>query len=164
MPMERAYPTDPEAFYRIEKKSATLWKNDRYTVIVNPVFDEDGLDGLVWLSIRRNDRKAIRDWRDFQNIKNDLVGPEREALEIFPAESRLLDTANQYHMWVLPTGETVPFGFNRLDRRRVTTNADGEFMVDGRVLSDEEIDKMCADEGVDPSAMKRSVQRPRDDV
>ncbi len=54
----------------------------------------------------------IRDWRVLQRIKNDVAGPEREAIEICPAESRLVDTANQYHLWVLPEGEKMPLGFH----------------------------------------------------
>jgi len=40
------------------------------------------------------------EWRDFQRIKNELVGPEHEALQLFPSESRLVDTGNEYHLWV----------------------------------------------------------------
>lgn len=62
------------------------------------------------LSIRRFDKAACRDWRHFQWIKNEICGAEREAVEIFPAESRLLDAANQYHLWVLPQGQSAPMG------------------------------------------------------
>lgn len=59
--------------------------------------------GLVFwhLSIRHGEREPIRDWRVFQDIKNQTVGPEFEAAELFPAEDRLVDVANQYHLWVL---------------------------------------------------------------
>jgi len=47
-----------------------------------------------------------------QRIKNEIVGPEHEAVELFPAESRLVDTSNQYHLWVLTSDENRwPFGF-----------------------------------------------------
>jgi len=62
------------------------------------------------LSIRRFDKNAARDWRHLQWVKNEICGPEREAVEIFPAESRLMDAANQYHLWVLPAGYRIPFG------------------------------------------------------
>ena len=55
----------------------------------------------IHLDIHRLDGGTCKEWRDFQQIKNELVGPEFEALELFPAESRLVDTANQYHLWVL---------------------------------------------------------------
>lgn len=84
-----------------------MWKNARYTVIVN-----DLPSGVTWLSVRRNDRKPIRDWRDMQMIKNELCGPEREGVELYPAESRLVDTANQFHLWVAPAGAVFPIGFH----------------------------------------------------
>jgi hypothetical protein len=94
------------------------WMNDVYTVLVvrdHPCgFKND--DGspvlLTWLSIRRNDRAAKPDWRDFQWIKNQLVGPENEGCELYPAESRLVDGANQFHLWVFQdTSLKFPFGF-----------------------------------------------------
>lgn len=83
-----------------------LWKNDQYVVI-----SRTNEHGFMWLSIRREDRAAARDWRHFQRIKNEIAGPEREAVELYPAESRLADLANQYHLWVLPEGQQFPFGF-----------------------------------------------------
>jgi hypothetical protein len=63
------------------------------------------------LSIKDHDRSARHDWRDLQRIKNELVGPEYEAIEIYPAESRLVDTCNQYHLYVFKTWRP-PMGFS----------------------------------------------------
>ncbi len=63
------------------------------------------------MSIKNKGRGALHDWRDFQRIKNELAGPEREAIEIYPRESDLVDTAEQYHVWVLPEDSIVPVGF-----------------------------------------------------
>jgi hypothetical protein len=41
-------------------------------------------------------------------------------MEIYPAESRLVDTANQFHLWVLAPGVQVPIGF--FDGRLVNDN------------------------------------------
>ena len=74
----------------------SLWINDSYQVSVR-----DLGDGGRHLSIKR---------RDLQRIKNPLRGPDCEAVELYPAEERLVDTANQYHLW----GSTDPkfrFGF-----------------------------------------------------
>jgi len=75
---------------------------------------EGGFPEMVWLSIKRIDKAALHDWRHLQEIKNMIVGPEHEAVELYPAESRLTDTANQYHLWVLrsPTLR-FPFGFDQ---------------------------------------------------
>lgn len=82
------------------------------------VIDTRGKNSFVpsvtHLSIKRRDRQRVGTCRfvHFQRIKDDLVGPEFEAVELYPARSRLTDLANQYHLWVLP--ESVmrfPFGF-----------------------------------------------------
>jgi len=78
---------------------AILYLNDKYQVIKRQHTARDGQE-FVHLSIKRIDREPIHDWRDLQSIKNQIVGKENEAVEIYPAESRLVDTANQYHLWV----------------------------------------------------------------
>lgn len=45
-----------------------------------------------------------------QQIKNEVIGEQREAVEIYPAESRKVDFTNTTHLWVLPEGDMVPFG------------------------------------------------------
>jgi hypothetical protein len=68
----------------------------------------------IHLDISRLDGQPVENWREMQRIKNELVGPECEAVELFPAESRLVDTANQYHLWVMPdSGFRFPFGYSK---------------------------------------------------
>ena len=94
-----------------------VWVNDLYVV-----HKSDVGNGWTELSIRRQDREPITDWRHKQQIKNQLVGEECEGLELYPAESRLVDTANQFYMWVrTEPGDRIPVGFD-----------------DGRVVSDDE--------------------------
>jgi len=78
-----------------EEKTTTLWRNDRYQVQRREM---DG--GLVHINIRRLDGGPIlRDWRHFQQIKNEMLGAECEAIELYPAESRKVDASNKYHLW-----------------------------------------------------------------
>jgi hypothetical protein len=94
-----------DALHRDEK----IFLNNKYQVNVRP--SDDGLS--LHLSIKRLDQQPIHDWRDLQEIKNQLVGPECEAIEIYPAESRKVDGANQFHLWAMidPTFH-FPFGFD----------------------------------------------------
>jgi hypothetical protein len=89
-----------------EVLAAPAWLNDLYVVHVR---EQD--DGVTHLSIRRQDRGPARDWRHFQQIKNQLCGAEREGVELYPAESRVVDTVNQFHLWVMPLGVSVACGF-----------------------------------------------------
>lgn len=96
--------------------------NGKYQVIV---FTEE--DGSRVLSIRREDRKAIMDWRDMQWIKNQILGPEVEAVQLFPAESRLVDTSNQYYLFSNPDPNyRFPFGFQeRVVNESIHVTTDG---------------------------------------
>lgn len=85
--------------------------NSRYQILMFEACCTPEWPEMVWLSIRRQDRQPIRDWRDIQRIKNELFGPENEAVELYPAESRLMDTSNQYHVFVLKDPKIrFPFG------------------------------------------------------
>jgi len=88
-------------------KQDAVFKNDLYTVAV----DQNDCPGWIHLSIKRNDKQPIHDWRDLQEIKNQLLGPEAEALELYPAESRLLDVANQFHLWARADGAKLGVGY-----------------------------------------------------
>lgn len=102
-------------------KQEKVYLNDTYQVNVEPPVSFPNFPTIVHLSIKRRDRAPIHDWRDLQTIKNMLVGAEHEGVELYPAESRLVDTANQYHLFVLldPT-KRFPFGF----RERLVMNAE----------------------------------------
>jgi hypothetical protein len=77
--------------------------NSRYHVAVRRTLTMDGEGGvieMVHLSIKRHDQKPLRaHWADMQRIKNELLGPNCEAVELYPCEDRVVDTANQYHLW-----------------------------------------------------------------
>jgi hypothetical protein len=96
-------------------RRCVIWKNDTYQVLVDQTPPHGlGPDFVVWyLSIRRLDREPIHDWRHLQQIKNELCGKECEGAELYPAESRVVDGANQYHMHVImhPIGFRFPWGF-----------------------------------------------------
>lgn len=95
--------SDDLAASQVERlRRQAIYMNDLYQVnveVVSAPFGE-GTSDMFWLSIKRRDRAPLHDWRDLQQIKNMIVGEEHEGFEVYPAESRLVDTANQYHLWV----------------------------------------------------------------
>jgi hypothetical protein len=90
------------------------------------VIDGREVKEMIHLSIKTNDRSPVIDWRDKLRIKNELCGEDAEAVELYPAMSRVVDGANQFHLWVIgytggPRGANLtdadsagvewPFGF-----------------------------------------------------
>jgi len=131
-----------------------VYGNDRYTVTLTSAGDE-GLEGMVHLSIHNHSRSATgaHDWRHFQRIKNELLGPEREAVELFPAESRLVDTSNEFHLWVAPEGFQFPFGFTE----RSVADSRRDYLD---TVPDEELEPIARDLGVkDPATLRTKVRR-----
>lgn len=86
-----------------------IYANHLYTASLRRYPDGWPFGGGKWaqIGIHCGDGQARHDWRDFQNIKNDLVGVDWEALELYPAESRLLDPSNYYILWCAPK---IPLG------------------------------------------------------
>jgi len=96
-----------------EHARCSYWVNELYQVAVQPC-GEDGK--MLHINIRRRDGSIdLRDWRHFQQIKNEVAGPEREAFEMYPAESRLVDQTNKFHLWVLPEGKKMEVGWTERD-------------------------------------------------
>lgn len=102
-----------------QQKNPEIWASDVYHVTVrrwpdDPVF---GTRGMIQIGISSHDGTARHDWRDFQGIKDQIAGPECEAFELYPAESRLLDPSNYYTLWCFPGLKRIKVGIN--EGRRV---------------------------------------------
>jgi hypothetical protein len=61
------------------------------------------------LSMRTVENDTRHDWREMQRVKTEILGPEWEGVELYPAEDRVVDTANQYHLWCFPW--RIPLGW-----------------------------------------------------
>jgi hypothetical protein len=92
-------------------KDDEVFINDKYQVNIDRNPPNKIHDHLVHLSIKRRDKEVIHDWRELQQIKTMLCGADCEGLELYPRESRVVDSANQFHLWVLPPGLTIPVGY-----------------------------------------------------
>jgi hypothetical protein len=82
-------------------KRDKMYLSEHYQVAIDKEPSHGFKGTLIWhLSIKRLDKMPVMDWRDLQAIKSQLCGDEAEAIQLFPAESRKVDTSNQYHLWV----------------------------------------------------------------
>ena len=87
-----------------------LWENNRYSVCPRIRFNPQFEVPVLSLSFKDYYRTTHRDWRDFQNIKNELAGMESRAFEVYPEDSHLMDTANQFWLWCFPVGHSPKIG------------------------------------------------------
>jgi hypothetical protein len=113
--MARSMGASKEAAQRLWKRDETCenFRNDTYHVMLDKNDPHGfGKDIELWyLSIKRHDREPILDWRDFQEIKNQICGEEHEGMMLYPSEKRVVDTANQDHMYVfMNDGFKIPCG------------------------------------------------------
>ncbi len=99
----------------------SLYQNDLFIVTVVPFHCDLGRCAHVVLRLRpgpwtggespmSNALPTGVTWSAKQRIKDELVGPERLAVEVFPPRAELVDQADAYHLWVLPEGFQLPFG------------------------------------------------------
>ena len=97
-----------------EMLAAEWWGNDDYSCLVfrdGGRSKRHGFDPswtIVHISLHRRDRAPCNDWRDLQQIKSDVLGAEAEAVQLYPAESRVVDTSNEYHLWALFNAKGEP--------------------------------------------------------
>lgn len=86
---------NPDSTFRPDR----VFMNNRYIVQVftNKMRNFKLYDKIL---IRRSDSKPIYSWQDLFRIKNEIFGPEVEAIQFFPPVSKLVDEANLYWLWI----------------------------------------------------------------
>lgn len=85
-------------------KMTNGWQSDKFLVFSRT------LDiGVEHIAICRKDG-AVVTWAEKQMIKNDLFGKERQAVELYPKESELINDSNVYHLWLIPRDKEFAFG------------------------------------------------------
>lgn len=60
-----------------------------------------------------NDGTGEVSWAMKQQIKNELFGENRFAIEIFPKQKNLVDVCDVYHLWVFDKKVDMPFGISK---------------------------------------------------
>ena len=85
--------------------------NDGLTVSSRQIRTAWGTIEHVAIS-RMNGNTRDIPWAVKQQIKDELFGSRRIAIEVFPSQKNLVDTCDVYHLWVLPKDFTLPFGIH----------------------------------------------------
>lgn len=100
-----------------ESMPVRVWRSADYLAVLY----EQRADGLRRLSVNSTRRTANRkrrvgtDWRDgitwdeLQRVKNECLGEDVWCVEVYPAQSDLVDVANIRHLWVLDEPPATKF-------------------------------------------------------
>ena len=123
-PMQRGDRMAPPMVHGLVENGAydEVWMNNKYEALVkrdikpgeaySGVQEGSEFPPITYITVkRRGNKDCVRDWRHLQEIKNDICGPEAEGVELYPSESRKVDTANQFHLWVFMPPHGFPFGY-----------------------------------------------------
>ena len=93
----------------IESKPINVWLSNDYLAVLY----EQRINGMRRLTVNRTRRDRSKrpgqgtDWRDgitwdeLQRIKNECLGEDTWCVEVYPAESDLVNVYNMRHLWVL---------------------------------------------------------------
>lgn len=87
------------------------WENEWYECRVTFLPRSHGMlfgHEVARLGIANADQSARRDWREFMAIKRDVLGPDWEAIELYPHDGRVIDPSNYFILYAI-RGE-FPFG------------------------------------------------------
>lgn len=69
---------------------------------------------VVHAAIRDASNSRDITWAEKQRIKDECFGEGRTAVEVFPSAADLVDGADMYHLWILPEGQSLPFGIHTI--------------------------------------------------
>jgi hypothetical protein len=102
-----------------KEDQGSFFKNDKYHVQIRynakDVFIPFEGGTSIHLSIKRLDGGTALEWSELMTIKNELVSPEFDCVMCFPDVARIVDAANQYHLFGFQDAEgdyvPVPVGW-----------------------------------------------------
>lgn len=94
--------------YKNGSATAETWCNEKCQVFIYDYPSVEGWPPIIEMSLKLNTREPWADWRDFYRIKSELCGTACWAIEVYPAQEFLVDSVNQYHMFVFPPGILFP--------------------------------------------------------
>jgi hypothetical protein len=101
-----AYPEERREIVRASMGDSKMYVNNKYQVTVKRIMDPDDPAQkkirALQMTINSIDLEPVHDWREIQRIKNAVAGEECEAVQLFPAESRLVDANNSTYLFCAP--------------------------------------------------------------
>ena len=63
-------------------------------------------------------------WSEKMMIKNEIFGEDRVAIEVYPKQKNLVDSADVYHLWVFDKKFEMPFGIHPREYKKAINRGD----------------------------------------
>ncbi len=84
------------------------WRRMYFKCSLYEIRSFENTKGYTHIAIKRVDGKPIRaTWDVLQAIKNEAVGEDAYAVEVFPETDKLVFQENMRHLFVFPPGERL---------------------------------------------------------
>lgn len=83
-------------------------RNGWIAVLERPI-NNTPLGPVTHLAIRTATNAELT-WSELQRLKNELMGEDRMAIQVYPRQADLIDAADMYHLWVFEPGQRFDFG------------------------------------------------------
>lgn len=84
-----------------------------------------------------NDGTGEVSWAMKQQIKDELFGENRFAIEVFPKQKNLVDVCDVYHLWVFDKKVDMPFGISKSEYQKAINR--------GYNVSEADVEKLWED-------------------
>ena len=122
--MDRAWISEDQKYSVMSRLLRTEWGKVEHVTITaaEGVGRSDGQSAKHTAGGGRSDGSGDIPAAVKMEIKNDLFGEKRVAVEVFPTQDRLVDVCDCYHLWVFEKGFQLPFGIHPRDKKTMTVN------------------------------------------
>ena len=124
--MDRCWIREEDGVCVSSRLLRTLWGKIEHVTITHK---SDGL------KVSADGSKGFT-WAEKQQIKDELFGENRVAVEVYPPKDRLIDTADVYHLWVFEKNFRLPFGIHPKEYQKAINRGYGMNSSELQTLKD----------------------------
>lgn len=96
--MDRCWIREEDGTQVCSRLLNTRWGKVEHVTITRKGISADGSGGFSW--------------SEKQQIKDELFGENRDAIEVYPKQKYLVDVCDVYHLWVFDKKIDLPFGIH----------------------------------------------------
>lgn len=101
----------PYAGHKPGCRLVSCWMGELETQVLEVLVPGWGM--IRHLKVWRYDGKDGITWDRLQEVKNECLGPDVLAIEVYPRQDELVNSTPMRHLWEVPEGMSMPNLFER---------------------------------------------------